>query len=51
MCMFSFILFSLAGDVLLTSAYISYVGCFNRTYRLELINDKWMGYLKGLDVS
>lgn len=39
-----------AGDVLVTSAYLSYVGCFSRNYRQILINEKWLPYLKTLDV-
>ena len=41
---------SAAGDVLLTSAYLSYVGCFSRNYRQILINEKWLPYLKTLNV-
>ena len=41
----------LPGDVLLTSAYLSYVGCFSRNYRVLLIEEKWMPFLKKLDVS
>ena len=41
---------TLAGDVLLTSSYLSYVGCFGRPYRLELLEDKWMPFLASLDV-
>ncbi|KAI9189963.1 hypothetical protein H9P43_001396 [Blastocladiella emersonii ATCC 22665] len=37
---------TLAGDVLLASAFISYVGCFSKRYRTELIEEKWMPYLK-----
>ncbi|KAI9221923.1 dynein heavy chain and region D6 of dynein motor-domain-containing protein [Blastocladiella britannica] len=37
---------TLAGDVLLASAFISYVGCFSKRYRTELIDEKWMPYLK-----
>ena len=40
-----------AGDVLLTSAYLSYVGCFGRSYRTELLEQKWIPFLKSLDVS
>lgn len=32
----------LPGDVLLVTAFISYVGCFTRKYRLQLINDDWI---------
>ncbi|KAI8425202.1 hypothetical protein MSG28_007025 [Choristoneura fumiferana] len=33
---------TLPGDVLLVTAFISYVGCFMRQYRLQLINDDWV---------
>ncbi len=42
---------TLAGDVLLTSSYLSYVGCFGRSYRIDLLEDKWMPFLTSLDVS
>ena len=42
---------TLAGDVLLTSAYLSYVGCFTRNYRLQLLEEKWMPFLKSLTVT
>eukprot|EP01135_Chromosphaera_perkinsii_P008680 Nk52_evm13s1444 gene=Nk52_evmTU13s1444 len=38
---------TLPGDVLISSAFLSYVGCFSKTYRLELLNDKWMPFVKG----
>ena len=41
---------TLAGDVLLTSAYLSYVGCFSRNYRVQLFQDKWMPFLRSLQV-
>ena len=28
---------TLAGDVLLTASYFSYVGCFGRSYRIDLL--------------
>lgn len=37
---------TLAGDVLLSAAFVSYVGCFSKKYRQELLTDKWMGYLQ-----
>ena len=39
-----------AGDVLLTSAYLSYVGCFNRQYRVQLLEEKWRPFMKTLNV-
>ncbi len=38
-----------AGDVLLTAGYLSYVGCFGRQYREDLLQEKWIPFLKGLD--
>ncbi|XP_060805137.1 dynein beta chain, ciliary [Amyelois transitella] len=32
----------LPGDVLLITAFISYVGCFMRRYRQQLMNDDWI---------
>ena len=40
---------TLAGDLLLTASYLSYVGCFTRLYREELLNGKWIPFLKTLD--
>ncbi|XP_057668614.1 dynein beta chain, ciliary [Diorhabda carinulata] len=37
------------GDVLLTTAFISYVGCFTKQYRLDLIHKMWLPFLKNLD--
>ncbi|XP_064623162.1 dynein beta chain, ciliary-like [Lineus longissimus] len=39
---------TLPGDVLLTTAFVSYVGCFTKLYRLDLMNNKWEPYLLGL---
>jgi dynein heavy chain len=38
----------LAGDVLMTTSYISYVGSFGRNYRVELLEQKWLPYLEAL---
>ncbi|KAI9353687.1 dynein heavy chain and region D6 of dynein motor-domain-containing protein [Obelidium mucronatum] len=37
---------TLAGDVLLSAAFVSYVGCFSKRYREELLQDSWLKYLK-----
>ena len=37
---------TLTGDVLLASAFISYVGSFSKKYRQELWENKWLPYLK-----
>ncbi|XP_077869744.1 dynein beta chain, ciliary-like [Saccoglossus kowalevskii] len=39
---------TLPGDVLLITAFVSYIGCFTKPYRLDLIDDKWLPHLKGL---
>lgn len=41
----------LPGDVLLVTAFISYVGCFMRRYRLLLINEDWIPTLGKTNVS
>lgn len=42
---------TLPGDVLLTTAFVSYVGCFTRKYRDNLMFEKWLPFLKGQSVS
>ncbi|GLG98379.1 Putative dynein heavy chain [Gryllus bimaculatus] len=39
---------TLPGDVLLVTAFISYVGCFTRQYRLDLLNNKWKPFFQTL---
>lgn len=41
---------TLPGDILLVCAFISYVGCFTKQYRLDLLNKSWMVYLKNIQV-
>ncbi len=41
---------ALAGDVLITASYLSYVGCFGRSYRTEMLDNKWLQFLKTLEV-
>ena len=36
----------LPGDVLLVSSFISYLGCFTKPYRTELMDKKWLPFLK-----
>ncbi|KAJ3023806.1 hypothetical protein HKX48_000940 [Thoreauomyces humboldtii] len=36
---------TLAGDVLMSAAFVSYVGCFSKRYREELLQDYWLKYL------
>ncbi|KAJ3083362.1 hypothetical protein HDU99_010537, partial [Rhizoclosmatium hyalinum] len=40
---------TLAGDVLLSAAFVSYVGCFSKRYREDLLQDNWLKYLKAED--
>ena len=36
---------TLPGDVLLITAFVSYVGCFTKQYRLDLMDNKWLPFL------
>ncbi|KAJ3158178.1 hypothetical protein HDU86_003133 [Geranomyces michiganensis] len=36
---------TLAGDVLMSAAFVSYVGCFSKRYREELLQEYWHKYL------
>lgn len=38
---------TLPGDILLITAFVSYVGCFTKQYRLELMDKMWLPFLKG----
>ncbi|KAL1130935.1 hypothetical protein AAG570_012176 [Ranatra chinensis] len=40
---------TLPGDVLLVTAFVSYVGCFTKQYRLDLLNKMWLPCLKNLE--
>ncbi|KAM3873375.1 dynein axonemal heavy chain 11 [Diretmus argenteus] len=42
---------TLFGDVLLTSAFVSYMGYFTRQYRLELLYNMWIPFLQSQKVS
>lgn len=39
-------LVTLPGDILILSCFISYVGCFTRRYRMDLLNLKWVPIFK-----
>ena len=39
----------LPGDVLLVSSFIAYTGGFTKQYRIELLENKWLPYLKQLN--
>jgi dynein heavy chain len=41
---------SLPGNVLLVTGFVSYVGCFTKRYRFDLINNFWMPFLNTLKV-
>ncbi|XP_045523813.1 dynein beta chain, ciliary [Pieris brassicae] len=40
---------TLPGDILLVCAFISYVGCFTKLYRLDLLHKNWLPFLKTLE--
>uniref|UniRef100_T1GQR2 Dynein heavy chain coiled coil stalk domain-containing protein n=1 Tax=Megaselia scalaris TaxID=36166 RepID=T1GQR2_MEGSC len=40
---------TLPGDILLITAFISYVGCFTKQYRVDLMTKMWLQYLKSID--
>lgn len=42
---------TLCGDVLLISAFVSYVGYFTKKYRNELMEKFWVPYINKLTVS
>lgn len=42
---------TLCGDVLLISAFVSYVGYFTKKYRNELMEKFWIPYISQLKVS
>lgn len=39
---------TLPGDVLLITAFISYLGCFTKKYRMDLQDNHWLPFLKTL---
>ncbi|XP_074840744.1 dynein axonemal heavy chain 11 isoform X2 [Carettochelys insculpta] len=41
---------TLCGDVLLTAAFVSYVGSFTKQYRQELVEHMWIPFLKSQKV-
>lgn len=42
---------TLCGDVLLISAFVSYVGYFTKKYRNELMDKFWIPYIDHLEVG
>ncbi|KAF8787223.1 Dynein beta chain like protein [Argiope bruennichi] len=43
---FRILMQTLPGDVLLSSAFVAYLGPFTKTYRLQLLNDYWRPFLE-----
>ncbi|XP_037074053.1 dynein beta chain, ciliary-like [Pollicipes pollicipes] len=41
---------TIPGDVLLVTAFISYVGCFTKQYRTELLDKQWFPQITKLEV-
>ncbi|KAH0513436.1 Dynein heavy chain 11, axonemal [Microtus ochrogaster] len=41
---------TLCGDMLLTAAFVSYVGSFTRQYRRELVDCKWVPFLQQVSI-
>lgn len=41
---------TLSGNVLLVTAFISYMGCFTKKYRMDLMNSYWLPFLNNLEV-
>ena len=39
----------LPGDVLLGASFIAYLGCFTKQYRVELLEKKWIPYIRQLN--
>lgn len=42
---------TLCGDVLVATAFVSYLGYFTRQYRLELLHNAWIPFLKSQKVG
>uniref|UniRef100_A0A670JQ67 Dynein axonemal heavy chain 11 n=1 Tax=Podarcis muralis TaxID=64176 RepID=A0A670JQ67_PODMU len=42
---------TVCGDVLLTAAFVSYIGSFTKPYRQELMERMWLPFLKSQEVS
>nr|NP_001262793.1 dynein heavy chain at 93AB, isoform C [Drosophila melanogaster]AGB96173.1 dynein heavy chain at 93AB, isoform C [Drosophila melanogaster] len=40
---------TLPGDILLITAFISYVGCFTKGFRIDLLLKMWTPFLKSID--
>eukprot|EP00041_Stephanoeca_diplocostata_P039521 m.1633795 g.1633795 ORF g.1633795 m.1633795 type:complete len:4492 (+) comp25411_c0_seq1:204-13679(+) len=42
---------TIPGDTLITTAFLSYTGCFSKAYREVLMNEKWVPYLDKQDTK
>lgn len=40
---------TLPGDVLLVTAFISYVGCFTKQFRQDLLNKQWLPFIRNVE--
>ncbi|XP_066581161.1 dynein beta chain, ciliary [Prorops nasuta] len=40
---------TLPGDVLLVTAFISYVGCFTKQFRQDLLNKQWFPFIQSME--
>lgn len=40
---------TLPGDVLLVTAFISYVGCFTKQFRQDLLNKQWLPFIRTIE--
>ncbi|XP_022909837.1 dynein beta chain, ciliary-like [Onthophagus taurus] len=40
---------TIPGDILLVTAFISYVGCFTRNYRIRMQDEFWIPFIKKLE--
>ena len=40
---------TLPGDVLLVTAFISYVGCFTKQFRQDLLNKQWLHFIRSIE--
>lgn len=40
---------TIPGDMLLVTAFVSYLGCFTKRYRIELLEQIWIPHLRALD--
>lgn len=40
---------TLPGDVLLVTSFISYVGCFTKQFRQDLLHKQWLPFLRNVE--